>query len=55
MRPNSPGSLSPEQRFREVARLLAAAVRRLLSARGDGRHRALEPPEKPREIPREWP
>jgi hypothetical protein len=49
-RTDDPATLSPDQRFREVARLLAAGIRRLLArpARAEaGRPAAARNPEKP--------
>ena len=49
MRPNDPAALTPDQRAQEIARLLAAGVRRLFSQRTGDVPDPRTAPEKPQE------
>ena len=49
MRPNDPTALTPDQRAREIARLLAAGVRRLFSRPANDIPASNPDPEKSRE------
>ena len=49
MKPNDPAALTPDQRAAEIARLLAAGVRRLFSRRPDDASAPLMAPEKTQE------
>ena len=49
MPPNDPAALTPDQRAQEIARLLAAGVRRLFSQRTGDVSTPLTAPEKSQE------